>query len=779
MILGVQTRSRRRPQINFITRSTVVALLALLMGTVHAPLWSQHSTPFSRDSAASYLRVLAVDIGPRPMGSTAERRAMEFALDKFRTFGLNEAYILPMRVTPGGIGALPTNTASGTAVGVLRGRSDRTIVIGAHIDTDNPDIPGANDNGSGSAVVIELARLLSQRANESTIVFALFGGEERGLQGSRHFVANYRGIETVELMIQIDMANGSEWLLPLIDAGSMSSPEWLVRAAYEELEALGHTGLSYPTHFLALMSAAPGGGIGSDHIPFLERGIPAIDFTSDINDPIHTSQDTFENFSLDGLKRSGDLVYRLVERFDQGVPAESSSRYYLVQLGAILMFVPLWALGVAILVSLGFGIVALVWMRRHRVPETDRRKIPGLKLFLVTVIIVTMTWSSSYVVGLIKGDRYPWFAEPGGYFVLGLVAALGGVWISLFLVRWLGIARDAYRHFLRSVVFLFVFTILFLAVSVKLAIYPAVGIVMLSLAVLVRRAWLKFVLWLLAPLMMTRLVFSEGFELMTRAFALSSSGTIIGDVIVSGSAILLFSVLTFPFVTAFAALHFQSPEFFEQFRWIKSKRTGIGIAVALLFATIYLSLQPSYSTIRTQRVRIEQQYDQNTEKGFVEITSPDYLDGAVVTWRGRDTVIAHRTRRFRVGTIDALDVPWIRLSDAYAISDSSRFEGTTTAAFRHPPYMLEFTYRSPDGSIRNISPYVSYERSGRVTLAWESSIGTVLVLPMAFTIETGNHVQETVHATFTEEIEPVGVNLGHSSISRRTRITTLRDLGHF
>ena len=236
-----------------------------------APSWGQSQTPFSTDSATAYLRTIAVDIGARPMGSPNERQAMEFALGKFRAFGLTETYLMPITEYPGFMGGGPTNTRSGVAVGVLRGTTSRIIVLGAHIDSADPDIPGANDDGSGSAVILELARVLSQRKNESTIVFALFGGEEAGLQGSKYFVKHFPDLDRVALMLQVDMANGSALLFPTLDASGRSAPEWLVRASYEEFKKLGYTGLHFPTDFFVFMGSMPGGGVGSDHEPFLEK----------------------------------------------------------------------------------------------------------------------------------------------------------------------------------------------------------------------------------------------------------------------------------------------------------------------------------------------------------------------------------------------------------------------------------------------------------------------------------------------------------------------------
>ena len=104
------------------------------------------------------LRDLSVGIGPRPMGSPAERSALAYACASFLRSGCDTAYILPMSASS------RANTASGIAVGIRRGATGRMILVGGHIDSAGPEIPGADDDGSGSAVVLELALLLAAEA---------------------------------------------------------------------------------------------------------------------------------------------------------------------------------------------------------------------------------------------------------------------------------------------------------------------------------------------------------------------------------------------------------------------------------------------------------------------------------------------------------------------------------------------------------------------------------------------------------------------------------------
>src|ERR1041385_4327556 len=89
-----------------------------------------------------------------------------------------------------------------------RGATKRIIIIGGHIDSAGPEIPGADDDGSGSATVMEIARVLGKREMQSPLVFCCFGGEEQGLEGSKYFASYFPGIDSVDLMLQVDMANG-------------------------------------------------------------------------------------------------------------------------------------------------------------------------------------------------------------------------------------------------------------------------------------------------------------------------------------------------------------------------------------------------------------------------------------------------------------------------------------------------------------------------------------------------------------------------------------------
>jgi len=166
------------------------------------------------------------------------------------------------------------------------------LVIGGHFDHNGKHMgllfPGADDNASGSAVIMDIARAFSRLARKPkrSVVFALFGGEEMGLMGSTHFAANLPpAIEKVDTMFNFDMVGEGD------RSGfgySNDFPE--LKALVEEADKLVQTVEgAYPIKQVGVR--------GSDHAPFYEKGIPVVSFHS--NGPhLH-------------YHRTGDTIYRL------------------------------------------------------------------------------------------------------------------------------------------------------------------------------------------------------------------------------------------------------------------------------------------------------------------------------------------------------------------------------------------------------------------------------------------------------------------------------------
>lgn len=189
--------------------------------------------------------------------------------------------------------------------------ADETLVIGAHYDHvgmggSGSLAPGtvaihngADDNASGTAAMLELARRLSGEPAESRrrIVFMAFSGEERGLLGSKHYIRAPRfPLEETVAMINLDMVGrlGDEEGLTVYGTGTASEFDTLVDRLNEQAE-------------LPLRKDPSGYG-PSDHASFYEQRVPVLFFFTGLHSDYHRPSDDFEKINLDGMVRITDMV---------------------------------------------------------------------------------------------------------------------------------------------------------------------------------------------------------------------------------------------------------------------------------------------------------------------------------------------------------------------------------------------------------------------------------------------------------------------------------------
>jgi len=362
---------------------TLKKRLAILLTVLLCLPVAAVSLPFNADSAYATIEHLSVTIGPRPVGSRNEQEALQWAMSQFVRFGADSAFFIPMTPTPDSEN--PINTRSGITVGIFQGETDTSIVIGGHIDSASPGILGANDNASGTAVMLELARVWSSRPRYYTMVFAAFGGEEKGLLGSKHFVEQYAQVDSVALMFSLDMAGCDDDILILSDLKDKQTPKWLIRDAFRIDREQNLHRLAYWPHFVTFNSIGP--GAGSDHIPFLRKDIPAIDFTAGLNkSPIHSPQDDISLISKSMLGEYGKLIHYLLLHYQEnGIPFSSTEQYMLMPVFGLLLFIPLWAMIVFCCTTIGFaGLTFIVHLKRRRSASQSKPvRFSGLKLIAV------------------------------------------------------------------------------------------------------------------------------------------------------------------------------------------------------------------------------------------------------------------------------------------------------------------------------------------------------------------------------------------------------------
>lgn len=244
--------------------------------------------------ALGHIRTLAGEIGPRLAGSPAEARAAEYVERELAALGLavrRQAFPLP----DGG------ESANVVAQPAILDPQVPHLIVGAHLDTV-PGSPGANDNASGVAVLIELARALQARPAPPPVVWVTFGAEEassrtRGasLNGSKHFVSALTPEEIANLggMLNLDMVGRGA---VLISARRVNTPRGLHERLLRLAPALG-VPLREELAFFP-----------SDYLPFGERGVHAAWLWTGTDPAYHSPRDTPEGVTPVSLDMTGRLA---------------------------------------------------------------------------------------------------------------------------------------------------------------------------------------------------------------------------------------------------------------------------------------------------------------------------------------------------------------------------------------------------------------------------------------------------------------------------------------
>jgi Peptidase family M28/PDZ domain len=226
----------------------------------------------------------------RETGTAGEEKAAGHIVAELRRAGL-EPVLKPFQ----GHGTTGRNV-----VAVIPGSIGEAVIIGAHYDhlgTDGKKVfCGADDNASGTAVVLEMARRFAKKRTKRTIILVAFSGEEMGVLGSRHYVNNPASKETPVAMINMDMVGRLRENLIVFGADTGDKfKEYLadspIKIAYNK-DAIGP----------------------SDHTSFVLKGIPAVHLFTGAHPDYHKPGDTADKINYDGLRKVADLVETLARR---------------------------------------------------------------------------------------------------------------------------------------------------------------------------------------------------------------------------------------------------------------------------------------------------------------------------------------------------------------------------------------------------------------------------------------------------------------------------------
>ncbi len=275
---------------------------------------------FDADRLMAHVRTLADDaLEGRGVGTAGLAKAAQIVAKGFETAGLEPAgtdgFFQPFEVQ-GGPDGKPVTLEN--VVGVLPGRdpalADHVVVVGAHYDHLGygwPDVRegqegkihnGADDNASGVAVLLELARrLVEEGPSARSVVFVAFSGEEWGLQGSRYFVAHSPRWPLGEAIAMVNMDTvGRLGEGPLLVLGTGSATEWPHVAR----------GVGFTTGIASKpIDEDPQ---GSDQVAFREIGVPAIQLFTGAHEDYHRPTDDVEKIDAEGLVKVATWAHETI-----------------------------------------------------------------------------------------------------------------------------------------------------------------------------------------------------------------------------------------------------------------------------------------------------------------------------------------------------------------------------------------------------------------------------------------------------------------------------------
>lgn len=305
--------------------------LALSIAVLFFAAHSIFAQNISEKNLKKHVTYLASDkLKGRGTGSNEERKAAEYLSKQFKKIGLtpkgdNGSYLhsfsFKKSTDPhGGVAENSPNVTSQNVAAYLDNGAAHTIVVGAHYDHlglghDRNSLEanssgkihnGADDNASGTAGVVELARYFAQNGvkEQHNFLFLCFSGEELGLVGSKKFTENPTiDLSKVSFMLNMDMIGRLNAEKRLLVGGVGTAPDF-VPAVHSLKGDLG----------VKLDSA----GIGpSDHTSFYLKDIPVIFLFTGQHSDYHKPSDDVDKVNFAGEKEVLEFAVRLVESLDK------------------------------------------------------------------------------------------------------------------------------------------------------------------------------------------------------------------------------------------------------------------------------------------------------------------------------------------------------------------------------------------------------------------------------------------------------------------------------
>ena len=281
---------------------TKIGLLTLVFALIAC------AKDFDGKRALEYTRK-AVEFGPRPPGSAAIQKLQAMILAQLKTHKCTVTADDFRPQTPQGAVAMKNIIAK------FAGTTGRAVVITGHYDTKVlPGFVGANDAGSSTGFLLEMANVVDATPHKDDIYLVWFDGEEAfnkdwagddNTYGSRHLAQKWAAegfLPRIKALINIDMIGDAD--LDILHDGNSSQS--LLKLIWDTAEKIG-----YRKYFTKMASATD-----DDHMPFVRMGVNAADVI-DLNYPVwHTPNDTMDKLSAHSFQVVGDVIVAVIKQLE-------------------------------------------------------------------------------------------------------------------------------------------------------------------------------------------------------------------------------------------------------------------------------------------------------------------------------------------------------------------------------------------------------------------------------------------------------------------------------
>jgi len=449
------------PLQQWLTLIVVAALTVMLMIAWQTQLIAP-STPagtrFEQARAFTTLSRLLAEGKPHVTGSAENAVIRDRLVEELKSYGYQPEIQSAFQCAPPD--RFPGCTQVENVIAVHKGTgSGKAVLVTAHYDSV-PAAPGAADDGAGTAVVLEFARVLADRQTKNDVVILITDGEETGLRGAIAFAQHHPLMKTIGVVVNVE-ARGASGPSMMFETGPNN-------AALMDLfaKSVAHpvaNSLTYEIYKLLPND--------TDFTVYSESGLTGFNFAfSNSASLYHSERDNLENLDRNTLQHHGDNLFAVamvLADTDLATIKATSEASYFDLFGRTLVVWPA-AINLPIAIIALLGILALIV--RHR----DAFTLAGTAIAVAAVVATPILlfaagWLLSYPLGIWPGVHpidhpEPWPARialaAAAILVASLIAAVASRidTRALLLVNWLILAAlgAALAHFITGAAFLMI-----------------------------------------------------------------------------------------------------------------------------------------------------------------------------------------------------------------------------------------------------------------------------------------------------------------------------------